>query len=41
METSLNEMQAFLDALLGYYRATGTLEPLTKNEEDNRTALHG
>lgn len=33
-----NELTAFLDALLAYYKVTGTLEPLATKQEDNRTA---
>jgi len=30
------EFTAFLNALLAYYKVTGTLDPLAQNAEDNR-----
>lgn len=32
------DIKTFLDALLAYYKVTGTLEPLASKHEDNRTA---
>ncbi|WP_264673852.1 hypothetical protein [Klebsiella aerogenes] len=36
MEVTKEEFTTFLDALLAYFKATGTLEPLAAKHEDNR-----
>lgn len=35
------DFNAFMSALAAYYKYVGSIEPLAKSYEDNRTANHG
>lgn len=41
LEVNEKEFEAFMSAIVAYYKYVGSIEPLTRCYEDNRTAKQG